>query len=108
MPTVEADRLGAQHPFHACHPIGLRRVQLKMEMIGHQDPRNDLPSTTLAGFPKNLSKHPPVFVILEDRFPPVASAHHVLVGPGVFNARLTWHLPTVPSRASPSIHRIED
>jgi hypothetical protein len=49
------------------------------------------PAGFLAGFGQTLQKESPVIVIEKNRFPPIASCHEVIVGPGKFNADTSGH-----------------
>jgi hypothetical protein len=47
---VEASRVGALEPSHACHQIGRRCLDEEVTMVTHQDPCPDSEAGTLAAF----------------------------------------------------------
>ena len=91
VPVIEPEGVGALQPGHADDQIGLRRFQNQVIVVAHQAIRMDLPIGLLTCLRERLDEILPVHVIQIDRFPTVASAHHVVHGAGVFNAELSWH-----------------
>ena len=51
-----------------------------------------------AGFRQGGEEKPAVIVVMENRFTPVASRHHVVKGTGKFDTKTPWHAGRVEER----------
>ena len=72
----------------------------QMKVIRHEAIRVDLPAGLGADLRQGFHKAPPVRVVVEDRFPPVALIHDVVNGPGILNCQLARHtsMASLPKR----------
>jgi hypothetical protein len=50
-----------------------------------------LPASHRTGFGESGEKKPPVVVIMENRFSPVAARYHVVKGTGELKSKAAWH-----------------
>ena len=63
----------------------------QVEMVAHQAIRRHLKTGFVAGFGQGFEKILPIDVIQENSFPPIAPAHDVINGSGIFDSRLARH-----------------
>jgi hypothetical protein len=86
VPPVKPSRVSPQKPLHTRHQIGLGRFHRQMKVVGHQTIRMHLPIRLLASLPQGLQKQHPVLVVLEYRFMPIPTIHHMINRPLVFHS----------------------
>jgi hypothetical protein len=85
VPMIEPDGVGALEPGHARHQIGVGGLQNQMVMVAHQAPGMHLPAGFLARFGQGFDQIVPVHIVQKNVFAPVAPAHHMIHGTGIFN-----------------------
>ena len=80
---VEASRVGALEPSHACHQIGRRCLDEEVTMVTHQDPCPDSEAGTLAAFVQGLQEQALIAPVGrgEDAIALIATCHHVVKRP---------------------------
>ena len=81
----------SQKPFHSRHQIGSGRFHHHVEMIGHQTQGMCLPARLATGLAQGFKEQVPVLVPQENGFPPIPTIHHMVNGPGIFQAQLSRH-----------------
>jgi hypothetical protein len=91
MPPVKALRVGAQQPFPSRCQIRLWRLQKQMKMIAHQAMGMHLPACLLTSLSQGSQKVHSVCVIVENCFPPIAPAHHVITRSCVLKPQRSCH-----------------
>ena len=91
MPPVESAGRGTQKPFHPRHQIGLGRLHHQVKVVGHQAEGMHLPVRFAAALGQSFQEAFSVGIIFEDRLPPVATAHHMVDRPFIFQSKLAWH-----------------
>jgi len=87
---VEASRVGALEPSHACDQIGRRCLDDEMIMVAHQDPCPDSNAGTLAAFAQGLQEQAFIAPVGrgKDAIALIATCHHVVKGPFKLDADL--------------------
>ena len=86
VPPVESSRVSPQKPLHTRHQIGLGGFHHQMKVVGHQTIRMHLPIRLLTGLPQGLQKQHPILVVLEYRFTPIPTIHHMINRPLIFHS----------------------
>ncbi len=87
----QINRLANQQPMHPAPQIWLWCLQDQMKMIAHQAIGMHLPSSLETSLTQGPHKLHPIRVLVENRFAPVAPAHHVITRSGVFDMQRSWH-----------------
>jgi len=66
-------------------------------VIAHQAPSPNSPEKSTTHPPEVLNEDLPIFVIMEDVTPSIASRHHVIQRALEFNTKWSCHLQSIPS-----------
>jgi len=80
IPRIEADRIGAQKPFHPSDQVPQRRFHRQMEMIAHQIPRMHFPPALHASFPQRRNEQFPIRISTHNVFLSVSTIPHMVNG----------------------------
>ena len=89
--AIEPSRVSAQKPFHARNQVRLGRFDYQVKMIRHEAIGMNLPAGLAAHLAQGLDNPLAVGVVVEDRFAPVPTVHHVVQSPGVLNPKFARH-----------------
>jgi len=106
VPQVEAPGISVLQPLHPRHQIGFRRLDGKMVMVPHQDPRMHAPPRFLAGFGQGFEEKTPVIIVPKDPLPPIATRHHMVKGSSIFDPYAPGH-EGLPYQASPFCQELQ-
>ena len=90
---VEASRVGALEPSHACDQIGRRCLDDEVIMVAHQDPCPDSNAGTLAAFAQGFQEQAFIAPVGrgKDAIALIATSHHVVKGPFKLDVDLPRH-----------------
>ncbi len=90
---VEASRVGALEPSHACDQIGRRCLDDEVIMVAHQDPCPDSNAGTLAAFAQGFQEQAFIAPVGrgKDAIALIAPSHHVVKGPFKLDVDLPRH-----------------
>ena len=90
---VEASRVGALEPSHACDQIGRRCLDEEVTMVTHQDPCPDSNAGTLAAFAQGFQEQAFIAPVGrgKDAIALIATSHHVVKGPFKLDVDLPRH-----------------
>jgi hypothetical protein len=90
---VEASRVGALEPSHACDQIGRRCLDEEVTMVTHQDPCPDSNAGTLAAFAQGFQQQAFIAPVRrgEDAVALIATCHHAVKRPLKLDADLSRH-----------------
>ena len=83
--------VAAQQILHALGQIGLRRAEEKVNMIGHPDEAEDVPSGPIDGFFQTIGHPLIVSIFVKQKLSPVTTSHDMVDRAGKLNSKRTCH-----------------
>lgn len=82
---------GVLQPTHPSDQIGLRSFNEQVVVIAHKHLGMDPPTGHHAGLRQSGEEEPPVIIVMENRFAPVATRHQVVKCTGKLDPKTAWH-----------------
>ena len=89
-------------PERGAEPREPHRIQSRADTTQHQTGFHDLHKRVAQGHQES----PPVLVILEDGFTPVAAIQHMVNRARILHSQLSSHSPGIPPTQKPPVHAI--
>jgi sorbitol-specific phosphotransferase system component IIA len=100
-PVVQAPGVAAQKPAHPGDQVGVGGLDDQVKLVPHQAVSMHLETGLLTRFRQRLEEVLPIHVVVEDVFPPITPAEHMINGPGKLHSDSARHEPQAGERRPP-------